>query len=91
MFSTYGPSRSIKCNTQASATVFIDHVVERFPFRFNTIRIDLGHEFQPNFHRHVEDMGMRLVYIKPRTPRLNGKVERSHRNDQMKFYQIMSL
>ena len=30
------------------------------------------------------------VYIKPRTPRLNGKVERSHRTDKQEFYQLLT-
>lgn len=29
--------------------------------------------------------------IRPRTPRHNGKVERSHRNDQQRFYQYLSF
>ena len=28
--------------------------------------------------------------IKPRTPQLNGKVERSHRTDKDEFYQLLS-
>jgi Integrase core domain len=42
------------------------------------------------FHWHVLDLGMDHVYIKPRTPRLNGKVERSHSTDQQEFYQLLS-
>jgi transposase InsO family protein len=30
------------------------------------------------------------VYIKPRTPRLNGKVKRSHSTDKREFYQLIS-
>lgn len=33
---------------------------------------------------------MRHVYIKPRSPQLNGKVERSHQSDQDEFYQLLS-
>jgi len=33
---------------------------------------------------------MEHVYIKPRTPQLNGKVERSHRTDKEEFYQLLS-
>ena len=33
---------------------------------------------------------MRHVYIKARTPQLNGKVERSHRTDEDEFYQLLS-
>jgi transposase InsO family protein len=65
-------------------------VIDKFPFRIHTIRTDRGHEFQAQFHWHVEDKGMRHVYIKPRTPRLNGKVERSHRTDKEEFYQLLS-
>ncbi len=32
---------------------------------------------------------LRHVYIKARTPQLNGKVERSHRSDQDEFYQLL--
>ena len=32
---------------------------------------------------------MRHVYIRPRTPHLNGKVERSHRVDDQEFYQLL--
>ncbi len=76
-------------HTQNNAISFIDHVVEKFPFRIHTIRTDRGHEFQALFHWHVEDKGMRHVYIKPRSPQLNGKVERSHRTDGEEFYQLL--
>ncbi len=37
-----------------------------------------------------EGKGIRHVYIKPSSPQLNGKVERSHRSDQQEFYQLLS-
>ena len=43
-----------------------------------------GHEFQARLHWHVEDLGIRHAYLKPATPRLNGKVERSHRGGPAK-------
>jgi transposase InsO family protein len=76
-------------HTQQNAIDFIDYVIEKFPFRIQTVRTDNGHEFQSKFHWHVEDLGMRHTYIKPRTPRLNGKVERSHKTDQQEFYQLL--
>ena len=77
-------------HNQERAIQFMDYVVEKFPFRISTIRTDRGHEFQARFHWHVEDQGMRHVYIKPQTPQLNGKVERSHRTDQTEFYQLLT-
>ena len=38
----------------------------------------------------AEDQGIRHVYIKPRSPQLNGKVERSRRSDQEEFYQLLN-
>ena len=84
--------RSLKIydrHTQANAIDFIDHVVDRFPFRIHTVRTGHGHEFQAKFHWHLADLGIRHVYIKPRTPRLNGKVERSHGTDEVEFYQLL--
>jgi transposase InsO family protein len=77
-------------HNQKSSINFIDYVIEKFPFRIHTIRSDRGHEWQAQFHWHVEDKGIRHVYIKPRSPQLNGKVERSHRSDQEEFYQLLT-
>ncbi len=77
-------------HNQQSSIDFIDHVVERFPFRIHTVRTDRGREWQARFHWHVEDAGTRHVYIRPRSPQLNGKVERSHRTDQEEFYQLLT-
>ena len=68
----------------------MDYVIEKFPFRIHTVRTDRGHEFQALFHWHVEDKGIRHVYIKPRSPQLNGKVDRSHRSDGEEFYQLLT-
>ena len=76
-------------HTQANAMDFINYVVEKFPFRIKMIRTDNGHEFQSKFNWHVLDLGMEHAYIKPGTPRLNGKVEHSHRTDKQKFYQLL--
>jgi len=79
-----------KKHTQANAIDFVDYVIEKFPFRIREIRTDNGHEFQAKFHWHVEDKGIRHAYIKPSSPQLNGKVERSHRSNSQEFYQLLS-
>jgi transposase InsO family protein len=74
---------------QNSAIQFLDHVLARLPFRVEVIQTDNGPEFGASFHWHVLDKGIGHVYIKPRTPRLNGKVERSHRIDAEEFYRLL--
>ncbi len=84
--------RVLKIHTrhiQENAIDFVDHVADKMPFRIKQKRTDNGHEFQALFHWHVMDKGMEHVYIKKGTPRLNGKVERSHRTDQEEFYQLI--
>lgn len=76
------------CN-QRAAIRFADEVVKRLPFRVLVIQTDNGAEFQSQFHWHLEALDIRHVYIRPRTPRLNGKVERSHRVDNQEFYQLL--
>ena len=76
------------CN-QTSAIRFVDEVIRRLPFRVLVIQTDNGAEFQSRFHWHLEAQDIRHVYIRPRTPHLNGKVERSHRVDEQEFYQLL--
>ena len=76
------------CN-QVTAIRFIDDVFKRLPFRVQVVQTDNGAEFQSRFHWHLERHDVRHVYIRPRTPHLNGKVERSHRVDDQEFYQLL--
>jgi len=76
------------CN-QRTAIRFIDEVRRRLPFRVQVVQTDNGAEFQSDFHWHLEQDDIRHVYIRPRTPHLNGKVERSHRVDDQEFYQLL--
>ena len=77
-----------RCNQDTSIR-FLDYVFEKLPFRAEVIQTDNGAEFQSRFHYHVLDAGVGPVYIRPATPRLNGKVERSHRIDQEEFYRML--
>ncbi len=74
---------------QRTAIRFFDEVARRLPFRIFVVQTDNGAEFQSRFHWHVEGLDVRHVYIRPRTPHLNGKVERSHRVDDQEFYQLL--
>ncbi|MBG6055319.1 hypothetical protein IWX81_001730 [Salinibacterium sp. CAN_S4] len=69
--------------------LFIDHVLSKLPFQVEKVQTDNGSEFGQSFHWHLLDKGINHVYIKPATPRLNGKVERSHRIDSEEFYRLL--
>ena len=76
------PKDSISCRIRQ----FADYLLDKLPFRVEAIQTDNGSGFQSAFHWHLMDRGIRHIYIKPATPRLNGKVERSHRIDAEEFY-----
>ena len=83
-------------NTYSSA-VFLEHLVKHFKFPIECIQTDNGIEFTNRFSSAKRDLptlfeatalklGIRHKLIRPYTPRHNGKVERSHREDQKRFY-----
>lgn len=83
-------------NTYSSA-IFLEHLVKYFKFPIECVQTDNGFEFTNRFSNSKRDMptlfefkalelGIRHKLIRPYTPRHNGKVERSHREDQKRFY-----
>ncbi len=74
--------------TASSATHFIGSVLERMPFRVKAIQVDGGSEFQSVFEEECCRLGIRLFVLPPRSPKLNGHVERAHRTHTEEFYEV---
>jgi len=82
-------------HTPENSVKFLRMLVRVFPFKIQTIQTDNGTEFTYKYISDTEDcpfdtelhrLGIQHKLIPPRTPWHNGKVERSHRNDQRYFY-----
>ena len=81
-----------------SSAVFLDHLVKAFPCPIECVQTDNGLEFTKRFCSYggsekptifqvrLSEYGIRHKLIRPFTPRHNGKVERSHRKDNERFY-----
>ena len=83
-----------------SSADFLRRAVKWFArrwIRVECVQTDNGFEFTNRFsnsrrnlptlfERTAEELGIRHKLIRPYTPRQNGKVERSHREDQKRFY-----
>jgi hypothetical protein len=76
------------CN-QLTAIQFLNEVRQRLPFRIHVIQPTMALSSNRSFTGMRKAPDIRHVYIRPRTPRLNGKVERSHRVDDQEFYQLL--
>ena len=86
IFEEHTPENSVK---------FLRMLMKAFPFKIQTVQTDNGTEFtykyiseteECPFDRALRELGIAHKLIPPRTPWHNGKVERSHRNDQRYFY-----
>jgi transposase InsO family protein len=78
--------------TAENAIDFLEWVIEEMPFAFQRIQTDRGREFFAyKFQERLMEYGIKFRPIKPRSPHLNGKVERSHKTDLEEFYPTVSL
>ncbi len=57
------------------------------PFPVRTIQVDGGSEFMGEFEVACQAKGIRLFVLPPRSPKLNGAVERANRTHTEEFYE----
>jgi len=74
--------------TARAASRFLNTLQERLPFPLQAIQVDGGSEFQALFEEECERRGIRLFVLPPRSPELNGFVERAHRTHAEEFYEV---
>ena len=78
---------------------FVKRAITYFGYKPQTIQTDNGQEFTYTMKTDkihpldilLNSLDINHKLIKPRTPRHNGKVERSHRNDQQRFYSYLKF
>lgn len=77
----------------------VKYFKEQYDIEIKTIQTDNGFEFtnrlswnaftkkkETMFEKTLKELGIEYKVIKPHTPKQNGRVERSHRKDQERFY-----
>jgi len=84
--------RIYKRRTAGNTLDFIDAVIEEIGFPIQRFQTDRGTEFfaykvQERLHQY----GIKFRPNKPRSPQLNGKVERSQKTDKVEFYALCDL
>ena len=71
-----------------TASGFIDTLLKRMPFPIKAIQVDGGSEFQDVFEMECQRRGIKLFVLPPRSPKLNGHVERAQRTHTEEFYEV---
>ena len=74
--------------TSQTAAEFLDFVIKRLPFPLKSIQVDGGSEFMKNFEKACALKKISLYVLPPRSPELNGCVERRNRTLKMEFYAL---
>jgi putative transposase len=59
------------------------------PFPIAALQVDGGSEFAAEFETACQQRNLPLFVLPPRSPKLNGQVERSHRTHHEEFYQVV--
>ena len=78
--------------TAANSLLFLEKVLEEMPFGIQRIQTDRGREFFAyKFQERLMEYGIKFRPNKPRSPHLNGKVERSQKTDLEEFYATADL
>ena len=87
-------------HTPMNTVDFVLRVIKYFGYKPKEIQTDNGIEFTYNradikkihpLEELLKKLGIKHHKIKPRRPQHNGKVERSHRNDNEKFYSYLKF
>jgi transposase InsO family protein len=77
--------------TAKTAATFLEAIAARMPFPVRAVQVDGGAEFQAEFERACQERAIRLFVLPPRSPKLNGHVERAQRTHTEEFYEVWDL
>ena len=89
--SRFRAARIYRRQTSTAGMDFLHYLRKKFPFRVRALQIDGGSEFKDQFEAACQQVGLPLYVNPPRTPELNGHIERSNRTSREEFYEVQDL
>ena len=81
-------ARAYSNASSKTAAKFLKHVIDNLPFEIISIQVDGGSEFRKDFEQACKKLAFKLYVLPPRSPELNGCVERCNRTFRYEFYRI---
>ncbi len=81
-------SKSYTNATSSTSSEFLEYIQKSFPFEIKSIQVDGGSEFMKDFERTCYKESIPLYVIPPRSPEINGCVERVNKTLRYEFYQL---
>src|SRR6266700_3025177 len=74
--------------TSLAAARFLEGLLDRLPFPAKALQVDGGSEFAAEFELACQQKQLPLFVLPPKSPKLNGHVERAHRTHNEEFYEV---
>jgi len=84
-------SRIYKNATAINAREFLKEVRNELEFEIKSIQVDGGSEFAGEFEDYCEEEGIELYVLPPRSPKLNGIVERTNGTYRYEFWNVYEM
>jgi len=77
--------------TSFCAALFLDYLEKKFPLKIKALQIDGGSEWKKDFEEECQKRNILLFVLPPRSPKLNGHVERANRTHREEFYEVKEI
>ena len=84
-------SRIYQEATAKNAKIFLKEVIKELEYPIKSIQVDGGSEFMSEFEEYCEEKGIKLYVLPPRSPKMNGIVERTNRTYRYEFWNVYEL
>lgn len=89
--SRYDAMRVYRRQTSTAGADFLHYLRKKFPFKTRAIQIDGGSEFKDQFEEACRNQKINLYLNRPRSPKLNGHIERANRTHREEFYEVVDV
>lgn len=84
-------SRIYKRATAVNAREFLKEVRKELEFEIKSIQVDGGSEFMGEFEEYCEEEKIKLYVLPPRSPKMNGYVERANETYRYEFWNVYEI
>lgn len=85
IYTKFAHVRKVKAISSLQAKLTFQEFEKLSPHKIHTVQTDNGSEFFLNFHEYLEEQQINHQFTYPRSPKINGVVERFNRTIQEEF------
>ena len=85
IFTKFAHVRKVKTLSSLQAKITFKEFEQLSPHQIHTVQTDNGSEFFKTFHQYLDDQKIKHQFIYPKSPKINGVVERFNRTIQEEF------